>query len=82
MPRPTSRSLALLLGGIPLSLAACSADIHQEVVATSATGDVWVLGTFTGSADFSDGLHAGHAQPPPKSWMDPTGYDVFVAPYH
>lgn len=58
------------------------ATVFPSAVATNASGDVWVLGTFTGSADFGDGLHAGHPQPPPKSWMDPTGYDVFLARYH
>lgn len=56
--------------------------IYARDAATDANGDVWVLGTFTGSVDFGDGLHPGHPMPPPVKPLDPTGYDVFLARYH
>lgn len=59
-----------------------SGTIYASDAATNDAGDVWVLGTFTGSVDFGDGLHPGHAVPPPMMPLDPTGYDVFLARYH
>lgn len=56
--------------------------IYPSAVATDAEGDVWVLGTFSGSVDFGDGLHTAHPSPPPMTALDPFGYDVFLARYH
>jgi hypothetical protein len=56
--------------------------IYPYGVATDPTGDVWVLGIFTGGVDFGDGLHTAHPSPPPVTALDPVGYDVFLARYH
>jgi outer membrane protein assembly factor BamB len=56
--------------------------IYPSAVATDAGGDVWVLGSFSGSVDFGDGLHTAHPSPPPTTALDPFGYDVFLARYH
>lgn len=56
--------------------------VYPSSVATDAAGDVWVLGTFSGSVDFGDGLHTAHAAPPPMTALDPFGYDVFLVRYH
>lgn len=51
-------------------------------IATSADGSVWILGEFTGSVDFGDGLHTAHPPPAPMmSALDPAGYDVFLVRY-
>ena len=56
--------------------------VYPSAVATDVAGDVWVLGTFRGSIDFGDGLHTAYPAPPPKTALDPSGYDVFLARYH
>ena len=57
--------------------------VYPSSAATDAKGDVWVLGIFTGSVDFGDGLHTSATPPPPTgSPLDVTGYDVFLVRYH
>ena len=56
--------------------------VYPSAVATDVAGDVWVLGTFSGSVDFGDGVHTALSSPPPVTALDPFGYDVFLARYH